>query len=761
MNIRELLSQLTLEEKAGLCEGLNFWMTRSYPEKGIPSLFMSDGPHGLRKQDVAKSDHMGLNESEVSVCYPTGATVACSWDRDLLEMMGTCLGQQAAQAGVDILLGPAINIKRSPLCGRNFEYYSEDPLLSGELAAAFVRGVQRNGVAACLKHFCANNQETRRKSVNAVIDERTLREIYLLSFEIPVCKGGALAVMSAYNKVNGFYPAEHSWLSRQILRGEWGFKGTYLTDWGALDEIVPSIQAGLTLQMPGNGGYTAEKIVAAVNRGELSESDLDEAVASLLYTISELLRIRQETQGKRVGADSDFYHDMARKIASESMVLLKNDDRILPLEPTDNIAVIGAMAESPRYQGSGSSHVNPYKLTSPLEEMRKVVPDLKYAPGYSEEGTSESLLTEAVALARTAGTVVVFVGLPNAYESEAYDRTHMRMPEAHNLLVERIAAVNSNTVVVLMNGSPVEMPWVSKVKGILEAYLGGEAVGSAISDILFGRVNPSGKLAETFPRKLEDNPSYLNFPGEGDRVDYREGVFVGYRYYDKKKLAPLFAFGHGLSYTSFEYSDLQLDRAEMLDTDTLRVSVKVKNTGEREGKEVVQLYVAPQGGQIIRPEKELKEFAKIYLEPGEEQTVTFELGKRAFAYYDTELKDWHVESGEYVICVGAASDDIRLTGKVKVVSTRQRKLRITRNSLVKDITAEPRLRELMVSVLEEVREHLPFNLGRMDVRKDRLAQSILDNMTLNSLSAYVGKPLGDEKLREIIEQMNAVLEQDH
>jgi beta-glucosidase len=754
MKIKEILSQLTLEEKASLCEGLNFWMTHSYVDKGVPSLFMADGPHGLRKQDVEKSDHMGLNESETSVCYPTGATVACSWDRELLEMMGDCLGQQALQAGVDILLGPAINIKRSPLCGRNFEYYSEDPLLSGELAAAFVQGVQKNGVAACLKHFCANNQETRRKSVNSIVDERTLREIYLLSFEIPVLKGGALAVMSAYNKVNGVYPAEHHWLGQRVLRGEWGFNGVYLTDWGAMDEIVPSIRAGLGLQMPGNGGYTTKKIIEAVRGGELSESELDEVVAYLLYVINKLHELRSTAAGEGHKADLEQYHNLARKIASESMVLLKNEEGILPLRASANIAVIGEMAAVPRYQGSGSSHVNPYKLTSPLEEMRKVAPGIKYAPGYTEEGTSEALLAEAVEVARQGDTVVVFVGLPSAYESEAYDRTHMQMPEYHNALVEQIAQVNSNVVVVLMNGSPVEMPWVAKVRGILEAYLGGEATGSAITEILFGKVNPSGKLAETFPRKLEDNPSYLNFPGELDRVEYREGVFVGYRYYEKKRISPLFAFGHGLSYTTFEYSDLRLDRTEINDTDFLGVSFRVKNTGNLPGKEIVQLYVASQAGQVIRPEKELKEFAKIHLEPGEEKTVRFELGKRAFAYFDVELEDWHVLSGVYTICVGAASNDIRLTEQVKVISTTSIKRRISRNTLLKDIMAEPILKEVMQPVLEGIKEHLPFNLGKMDIRRDRLAQALLDNMTLNSLAAYVGEPLSDEVLRETIDKMN-------
>ena len=755
MNINEVLSKLSLEEKASLCEGLNFWMSRGYPDKGIPSLFMADGPHGLRKQNIKDSDPMGINESETSVCYPTGSTVACSWDRDLLEMMGDCLGQQCFQSGVDILLGPAINIKRSPLCGRNFEYYSEDPFLSGELAAAFVKGLQKNGVIACLKHFCANNQETRRKSVDVIVDERTLRKIYLTSFEIPVRKGGALAVMSAYNKVNGIYPAEHQQLARQILREEWGFKGILLTDWGAMDQIVPSLKAGLTLQMPGNGGYTARKIIKAVEDGRLSIEDLDYAVTSLLYTINKTVEPSNEMRkDQKKDVTMESFHALAKKITSESMVLLKNDDQILPLKPTAKIAVIGEMAVKPRYQGSGSSHVNPYRLTSALVEMKKVAENIRYAEGYIEDKSSEQLINEAVETARKAEVVVVFAGLPDSYESEAYDREDMKLPDAHNRLIERLAEVNKNIVVVLSNGSPVEMPWVARVKGILEAYLGGEAAGSAICDILFGKTNPSGKLAETFIKKLEDNPSHLNFPGELDRVEYREGIFVGYRYYEKKKITPLFAFGHGLSYTTFEYSDLELDKAEMLDTETLNVSFKVKNTGEYRGKEIVQLYVANNEGQIIRPEKELREFAKIDLKPGEEKTVNFELGKRAFAYYNVELRDWHVNSGVYTICVGAASDDIRLKKDIKITSAVRIKRKVTRNTLLKDIMEEPRLDNIIQLVLNEIKDKLPFNLGNMDLEHDKLARSLLNNMTLNSLSAYIGEDLSDEKLDLLIDKLN-------
>lgn len=750
MKTIDILKSLTLEQKARLCVGMNFWMTQNFPEKGIPSLFMSDGPHGLRKQDLNASDHLGLNDSEPSVCYPTGSLAACSWDRDLIREMGNHLGQEASQLDVDILLGPAMNIKRSPLCGRNFEYYSEDPFLTGQLAAAFIQGVQSNGVSACPKHFVANNQETRRKAVDTLIDERTLREIYLAGFEIAIKEGPSWSLMSSYNKVNGTYPAEHTHLITEILRGEWGFAGALITDWGAMDQIAASIHAGLTLQMPGDDGTSARKLVRAVEKGEISEAELDQAVTALLYVI-------EKTRGRKKGEKhGEQYHEVAYQVASQSMILLKNESGILPLNPQKKIAVIGEMAKQPRFQGSGSSHVNVFRLVDAYSQIEKICPQLCYAPGYSDETTTPEMIAEAARIAKNCDQVVLFAGLPSSYEAESYDRQDMKMPQAHNDLIAAVAQANPEVVVVLSNGSPVEIPWLGQAKGLLEAYLGGEASGAAIADILFGRVNPSGKLAETFPVKLEDNPSYLNFPGEGDRVEYREGIFVGYRYYEKKKMRPAFAFGHGLSYTTYAYSDLKLEKSSLTDQEQLKVSFKVKNTGQKAGKEIIQLYVKNSDYQINRAVKELKEFAKISLAPGEEKEVAFVLGKRAFAYYDVSLQDWHVNSGDYEICIGAASDDIRLTAPVHVQSTQKIKLHITRNTLLLDILADPHLEEAFLPFYTQIKPYLPFNLNQKDLKTDKMARSMVNNMTLNSLASYVGRFLSDEELEKIIQILNNI-----
>jgi len=750
MKTIDILKSLTLEQKARLCVGMNFWMTQNFPEKGIPSLFMSDGPHGLRKQDLNASDHLGLNDSEPSVCYPTGSLAACSWDRDLIREMGNHLGQEASQLDVDILLGPAMNIKRSPLCGRNFEYYSEDPYLTGQLAAAFIQGVQSNGVSACPKHFVANNQETRRKAVDTLIDERTLREIYLAGFETAIKEGPSWSLMSSYNKVNGTYPAEHTHLISEIVRGEWGFAGALITDWGAMDQIAASIHAGLTLQMPGDDGTSARKLVRAVEKGEISEAELDQAVTALLFVI-------EKTRGRKKGEKhGEQYHEVAYQVASQSMILLKNESGILPLNPQKKIAVIGEMAKQPRFQGSGSSHVNVFRLVDAYSQIEKICPQLCYAPGYSDETTTPKMIAEAARIAKNCDQVVLFAGLPSSYEAESYDRQDMKMPQAHNDLIAAVAQANPEVVVVLSNGSPVEIPWLGQAKGLLEAYLGGEASGAAIADILFGRVNPSGKLAETFPVKLEDNPSYLNFPGEGDRVEYREGIFVGYRYYEKKKTRPAFAFGHGLSYTTYAYSDLKLEKSSLTDQEQLKVSFKVKNTGQKAGKEIIQLYVKNSDYQINRAVKELKEFAKISLAPGEEKEVAFVLGKRAFAYYDVSLQDWHVNSGDYEICIGAASDDIRLSAPVHVQSTQKIKLHITRNTLLLDILADPQLEEAFLPFYTQIKPYLPFNLNQKDLKTDKMARSMVNNMTLNSLASYVGRFLSDEELEKIIQILNNI-----
>ncbi len=744
-----ILQTLSLEQKAALCVGSNFWMTKAIPEACVPALFLCDGPHGLRKQEVEHSDHLGLNESEVSVCWPTGSAAACCWDRELLFFMGDMLGREAARQGVDMLLGPAINIKRSPLCGRNFEYYSEDPFLAGELAAAFVRGVQANRVAACPKHFAANNQETRRKAVDAVVDERTLREIYLAPFEAAVRGGGAWAVMSAYNKVNGDYPAQNPHLAGEILRGEWGFDGALVTDWGAMDQIVPSIRAGLSLQMPGNDGSSAEKLVRAVRAGELEEAALDRAAG-------EVLRLAARTRrGALRPVSAEDCHAGAARVALGSMVLLKNQGDLLPLAPGMRLAVVGQMAAEPRYQGAGSSHVNPYRLTSPLEEMRKDWPDLVYVPGYEGETMSGQGLAEARRAAAEAEATVLFVGLPASYEAETYDRQSIELPPAHDQLVRELARAAQNLVVVLCNGGAVRLPWRRAPRAILEAYLGGEAAGEAVAALLAGRAAPSGKLAETFPERLEHTPAHLSWPGEGDRAEYREGVFVGYRYYEKKKLPVAYPFGHGLSYTRFAYSGLELSAAQVAEGGRLAVRCRVKNVGGRAGAEVVQLYVRNPAGPRSRPEKELRGFEKLYLEPGQEATVEFCLERRAFSYYEPDLGDWYAPAGEYGILVGASSADIRLRATVRCTTARRPRRPIGRNTLLGDILARPELERAMLPTYEAIRPCLPFGLDKLDLSADRLARSLLENMTLNSLASYVGRRLDDEALEGLIARLNA------
>ena len=609
-DVKAIIKEMTLEEKAGMCSGKDFWHLKGVERLGIPEVMVSDGPHGLRKQ-AAEADHLGLNESIQAVCFPTACATACSFDRDLLEKMGERIGDECQAEDVSVILGPAVNIKRSPLCGRNFEYFSEDPYLASQMAASHIKGVQSKNVGTSIKHFAANNQEHRRMSCSSEVDERTLREIYLAAFETAVKEGKPDTVMCSYNRINGEFASENHWLLTEVLRDEWGFEGYVMSDWGAVNDRVKGLKAGLELEMPGSGGHTDKEIAEAVKKGELDEAVLDRAVERILNIVFKFADNRQE--GK---FDKEEDHKLAAKIEAESMVLLKNED-ILPLSAQGKkIAFIGKFAEAPRFQGGGSSHIHSFKTTSALEAVKDVA-QVTYAQGYDvkEDVVDQAMLDQAVQTAKEADAAVIFAGLPDAFESEGYDRSHMRMPQCQNTLISEIAKVQENVVVVLHNGSPVEMPWADQVKGILEAYLGGQAVGQAEVDVLFGKVNPSGKLAETIPFKLSDNPSYLNFPGDGQIVEYKEGVFVGYRYYDAKEMPVRYPFGHGLSYTTFAYSDLQLSADRIKDTDTLKVTLKVKNTGDRAGKEIVQLYVADKTGSAGRPVKELKNFVKVELQP--------------------------------------------------------------------------------------------------------------------------------------------------
>ena len=763
-DIKTLLSEMTLEEKASLCSGLDSWHTKPVERLGIPSIMMSDGPHGLRKQ-VQEEDN-SASTSEPATCFPTGAALASSWDRGLIGEVGTALGEECRKEEVSIILGPAANIKRSPLCGRNFEYLSEDPYLSSEMAAAHIKGVQSQGVGTSLKHFAANNQETRRLLIDAVIDERTLREIYLTSFEEAV-RQEPWTIMCAYNKLNGEYCSENKYLLTDILRQEWGFKGIVMSDWGAVNDRPSGLAAGLELEMPTSGGRGDAKIVQAVRSGKLPESALDNAVSKLL----ELIFNAVDNQKGSVNCDMKAHNKLARKVAGECSVLLKNDGDILPLKKKGRLAIIGAFAINPRYQGGGSSHVNPAELDCAYEEILKKAGedlDILYAAGYREDAVSgifsktpltsvsdladPILMDEAVEAARKADAAVIFAGLPENYESESFDRRHMRMPDGHNQLIEAVAAVQKNVVVVLNNGAPVEMPWIGEVKAVLEMYLGGQSSGGAAADLLFGDINPSGKLAETFPKKLSDNPSWLNFPGDTRKVEYREGLFVGYRYYDAAEAEPLFPFGHGLSYTKFDYLSISVDRNELNDTDELKVTVRVRNSGKLPGKEIVQLYVSDNESSVIRPRKELKGFEKIGLEPGEEKTVTFTLRKRAFAYYNTEIRDWYVESGEFDIMAGPSSEAMPLKATVRVNSTMPLRKVFTWNSTPFEIMAVPEGKAFLTPLFKSMGKggDDPGDLDEIGAGEENM----LREMPLRSFVTFFPDVFAEEKLQPLLDKLN-------
>lgn len=691
--IKKLVGKMTLEEKTGLCSGSDFWHTKAVERLGIPNIMVADGPHGLRKQNQ-EADHLGVNESIKAVCFPAGCGAATSFNRDLIGRMGEILGNECQAENVSVILGPAVNIKRSPLCGRNFEYYSEDPYLASEIAAAHINGVQSKNVGTSIKHFLANNQETRRMSVDAAINERALHEIYLGAFEGAVRNAKPWTVMSSYNKVNGTYVGENKEFLTDILRDEWGFDGFVVSDWGAVNDRIEALKAGLDLEMPASNGIRDVQIMEAVQNGTLLEDVLDTTCERILNIVYRYVENHDENAVFKLDAD----HEMARKIAHETVVLLKNEEDILPLSKGVKVAFIGKYAQKPRFQGGGSSHINCKKITSALDAVKEAgISNVTFAKGFDDklDEVDDELEAEAVKVAAEAEIAVVFAGLPDAFESEGFDRRHMRMPECQNHLIDEILKVQPNTVVVLHNGSAVEMPWVNEVKGILEAYLGGEAVGGAVVDILFGDVNPSAKLAETFPYQLEDNPSYLSGFGCGDFVNYAEGIFVGYRYYDKKNMPVMFPFGFGLSYTNFDYSNLRVDKKELSDLETVTVSVDVTNTGKVAGKEIVELYVSDKESTVIRPLKELKGFDKVMLKPGETKTVTFVLDNRAFAYYEPKMKGWNVESGEFEILIGKSSEDIVLSETIIVNGTKKVPVTYTANTVYADLPTSPEALEIL------------------------------------------------------------------
>lgn len=729
--IRKLVSRMTLDEKAALCSGKDFWHTESVERLGIPSIMVSDGPHGLRKQDD-KADNLGVNDSIEAVCFPTGSALACSFDEALAGSVGSCLGEECRAENVAVLLGPAINMKRSPLCGRNFEYYSEDPYLAGRTAAAFIRGVQSWDVGVSVKHFAANNQEFRRMTGSSNMDERTLREIYLAAFETAVKEAKPWTIMCSYNRLNGVFASENRKLLTDILRDEWGFDGFVMSDWGAVNVRTEGLAAGLELQMPGPCPDDDASIAEAVRSGALDEAVLDEAVARILSIVFRYSEARPPRAVFDRGAD----HQKAVLTEQECAVLLKNDG-LLPLSRGAKLAYLGGFAAKPRYQGGGSSHIHSSRVSSALECAPEGVVYEEAFPADRDE-IDEAAFDRAVRAAAKAEAAVIFAGLPDSFESEGYDRSHMRLPACQNELIRRVLAVQKRVVVVLHCGSPVETPWADDVPAVLCLYLGGEGVGEAADALLYGDANPSGRLAETWPRKLEDNPSFLNFPGDEEGVTYAEGVFVGYRYYDKKRMDVRWPFGHGESYTSFAYSNARLEEAD----GAVRVSVDVTNTGSRAGKEAVQLYVADDTGAANRPPKELKGYEKLSLAPGETKTAQFTLDERSFSWYSESLGDWYAASGPYRILLAHSSRDVRAQLDFTHTAKKRLPLRVHSNTTVGALLADDRTAPIVreaIRRLEAARanEEKPGEAAAEAITAEMVEQMLI-NAPLRSAQSFLG-----------------------
>ena len=661
LKYEKIINQMTLEEKARMMSGKNTWETVDFPQYGIPSMCLSDGPHGLRRQAGA-GDHLGLNASLPATCFPTAASVANSWDEQLGEEIGTALAEEAVTMGVNVILGPGLNIKRSPLCGRNFEYFSEDPYHAGKMAAAYIRGIQSQGIAACPKHFAANSQELRRMANDSVVDERTFRELYTTGFEIAVKEGKAKSIMSSYNEVNGIYANENSHMLQEILVDEWEFDGFVVSDWGGSNDHALGVKNGSHLEMPGTGNSGVHDIVKAIKNGDLSEEVLDQRLDELLCVIFDTHQATEEKKG--TSFDIEAHHELARKAAQESIVLLKNEDNILPLQPGTKVAVIGDFAQTPRYQGAGSSLVNPAKQPeSILSEIgNSGLEMIAFEQGYRRNKKSDAKLIErAKEAAKKAEVVLIFAGLDEISESEGLDRTHMNMPQAQNMLIDEISTVNPNVIVVLSAGSAVEMPWYSYVRGIVHGYLGGQAGASAMLNVLTGKVCPSGKLNETYPIHCEDNPVLHYYPSKERSSEYRESLYVGYRYYTTVDKKVRFPFGFGLSYTTFKYSDLTVDDNG--------VTFQIRNTGKTAGTEIAQLYVGRKSDTVFRPVRELKGFARVTLEPGESKTVHIKFDDKTFRFYDTRTNTWEIETGDYEIMIGSDAQTMLLEDRLYVAGT--------------------------------------------------------------------------------------------
>ncbi|GAA4118974.1 glycoside hydrolase family 3 C-terminal domain-containing protein [Nocardioides fonticola] len=662
-------ADLTLEEKASLTSGSSFWLTEPIERVDVPAIMLTDGPHGLRKQEEG-ADHLGLSQSVPATCFPPAVALGSSWDTELAERVGAAIAREAAAHGVSVVLGPGINIKRSLLCGRNFEYVSEDPHVSGRVGAALVRGLQSEGIGSSLKHFAANNQEHDRMRVSSDVDPRPLREIYLRAFEHVVRTAQPWTVMCSYNRINGVYASEDPWLLTEVLREEWGFEGLVVSDWGAVNDRVRGLAAGLDLEMPSSGGRTDAQIVRAVRAGELDEGVLDQAAGRVLRLIDRATASQEGRAASGAGVDVDAHHALAREAAGSCVVLLQNDGDLLPLDRSASIAVIGEFARTPRFQGAGSSVINPTRLDAALDSIvATAAGDVAYAPGFSidpaaTEAEQATLAAEAVELAARSQVAVLFLGLPGPLESEGFDRTDIDLPAEQVRLVDAVRAVNPRVVVVLANGGVVALPFAADVPAILEGWLLGQAGGGAVADVLFGDVTPSGKLTETIPLRLEDSPAYLDFPGDFSHVRYGEGLFVGYRWYDARSIRVAFPFGHGLSYTTFAYGDLTAQAVEVPGEGGIEVSLDVTNTGSRRGREVVQFYVAVPESGVQRPVRELAGFAAVTLDPGETRTVTTRLERADLAYWDVRVGRWVLEPGRYVVEAGASSRDLRSRARV-------------------------------------------------------------------------------------------------
>jgi len=738
------LSELTLEEKASLCLGSDFWHTAPVERLGIPQIMVSDGPHGLRAQ-LEEADHVGIGGSAPATCFPTASALGSSWNPDLFRTVGEALGMESRKLGVSVVLGPGINMKRSPLCGRNFEYLSEDPWLAGELAIAMVQGTQSQGIGTSLKHYAANNQEDDRLRVSAEVDERTLREIYLPAFEGVVKLAQPWTVMCAYNRLNGTYCSEHHWLLTEMLREEWGFEGLVVSDWGAVHDRVAALRGGLDLEMPPNLGVSDAAIVAAVRDGSLEESILDESVSRVLHLVDR----SQPALPDGAAFDPEDHHALARRAAHESAVLLKNDGNVLPLQPEagSTVAVIGEFARTPRYQGAGSSQVNPTRLDVALEEFQSALAgqaEVRFAAGFGVGTTDgdDQLLQEAVEAARGADHVIVFLGLPGEDESEGFDRTHIDLPTNQVALVHALAEVHDRLIVVLANGGVVRVStWEDEVAAILECWLSGQAAGGAAVDLLLGVANPSGKLAETIPVRLQDNSSYLDFPGEEGIVRYGEGIFIGYRAYDKLVQHVSYPFGFGLSYTTFRIDDVSVSIAGSVAGGDLAATVtaSVTNTGQRAGAEVVQVYVGDVEAWVARPLRELKGFAKVYLEPGETRHVSCQLGERAFAFWSQRYRQWVVESGEFTIAVGTSSRDLVATEAITIDAPRL-SLPLGGDSTLHEWLEDERGREL---------------IRKRDMRllQDPELIKVIGTMPMHTLAAFQGMALSHDELEELIAEL--------